>query len=270
MRLRTAGSAPVNKRRLIAKKQREHFLAKLSSACVLLLGTTAMDFAWAAKTAPASHHSGRAASTRQGNPVTSRSALPPVTSRSVPVTPHSAPAPLTPRFEHGEKSDSGPIDTRITVLNRPHSPPFAKTQDWKKSNIARPLGTPRDSHQVWKRAGEERVAKNAIGMPVHQPNANRNAPVVRSAIGLPIHQPNASRNAPVVRTAIGLPVRQPNASPNALGAVKKPINTQLTASINRSMINGTGIGRPGSGAVAVGGAKGAGVINGTSFRPRHP
>ena len=76
MRLRTAGSAPVNKRRLIAKKQREHFLAKLSSACVLLLGTTAMDFAWAAKTAPASHHSGRAASTRQGNPVTSRSALP--------------------------------------------------------------------------------------------------------------------------------------------------------------------------------------------------
>jgi hypothetical protein len=57
-----------------------------------------------------------------------------------------------------------------------------------------------------------------------------------------------------------------------LGAVKKPINTQLTASINRSAINGTGMGRPGSGGVVIGGAKRhvAGVINGTSFRPRHP
>jgi hypothetical protein len=55
-----------------------------------------------------------------------------------------------------------------------------------------------------------------------------------------------------------------------LGAAKKPINTQLTASINRSMINGTGIGRPGLG--TLGGAKRnvAGIINGTSFRPRHP
>jgi hypothetical protein len=142
----------------------------------------------------------------------------------------------------------------------------------KKPNIARSLGTPRDNHQVWKRSGEERVVRNAIGLPVHQPNASRNAPVVKNAVGLPGHQPNASRNARVVRNAIGLPVRQPNASPNALGAAKKPINTQLTASINRSMINGTGMGRPGSGTVAIGGPKRkvAGVIDGTSFRPRHP
>ncbi len=108
--------------------------------------------------------------------------------------------------------------------------------------------------------------RNAIGLPVHQPNASRNAPVVRNAIGLPVRQPNASRNAPVVKNAIGLPVRQPNA------AAKKPINTQFTASINRSMINATGMGRPGSGTVAIGGAKRkvAGVIDGTSFRPRHP
>jgi hypothetical protein len=95
---------------------------------------------------------------------------------------------------------------------------------------------------------------------------------VKSAIGVPVNQPNVGSNAPVVKSAIGLPVRQPNASPNALGAVKKPINTQLTAPINRSMINGTGIGRPGSSTVAIGGPKRnvAGVINGTSFRPRHP
>ena len=227
-------------------KQRECFLAKLSTVCVLLLGTTATNFAWAAKTAPASHHSGRAASTSHGNPVTSRSA--PVASHSAPAPGHatSAPAPVTSRSEHGEvgaaaKSDWGPIDTRITVVNGPHSRPSAKTPDWKKSNIARPLGTPRDNHQVWKRSGEQRVVKNAIGSPVHQPSV------------------------------VGLPVRQANASPSALGAAKKPINTQLPAPINRSMINGTGMGRSGSGTVAIGGPKRqvAGVIDGTSFRPKH-
>ena len=156
-------------------KQRERILARLPAVCVLLLGTTATNFALAAKTAPASHHSGRAASTSHGNPVTSR---------SVPGTSHSAPAPVTSRSEHGEvgaaaKSDWGPIDTRITVVNGPHSRPSAKTPDWKKSNIARPLGTPRANYQVWKRSGEERVVKNAIGLPVHQPNASRNAPVVK-------------------------------------------------------------------------------------------
>jgi len=213
-------------------KQRERILARLPAVCVLLLGTTATNFALAAKTAPASHHSGRAASTSHGNPVTSR---------SVPGTSHSAPAPVTSRSEHGEvgaaaKSDWGPIDTRITVVNGPHSRPSAKTPDWKKSNIARPLGS-----QVWKRSGEERVVKNAIGSPVHQPSV------------------------------VGLPVRQANASPSALGAAKKPINTQLPAPINRSMINGTGMGRSGSGTVAIGGPKRqvAGVIDGTSFRPKH-
>jgi hypothetical protein len=95
--------------------------------------------------------------------------------------------------------------------------------------------------QVWKRSGEERVVKNAIGVPVHQPSV------------------------------VGLSVRQANASPSALGAAKKPINTQLPAPINRSMINGTGMGRSGSGTVAIGGPKRqvAGVIDGTSFRPKH-
>jgi hypothetical protein len=174
-----------------------------------------------------------------------------------PVTSRSTPAPVTSRSEHDKvggaaKSEWGPIDTRITVLNGPHSRPSAKTHDWKKSNIARPLGTPRDNHQFRERSGEERV--------------------VRNAIGLPVRQANTSRNAPVVRNAIGLPVRQQNASPNALGAIKKPMNTQLVTSTDRSMINGTGMGRPGWGTVAIGGPKRkvAGVIDGTSFRPRHP
>jgi hypothetical protein len=112
-----------NRRRLTVMKQRERFLAKLSAACVLLLGTTGMNFAWAAKTAPASHHSDRG-STRHGNapaPATSHSAPAPVTLHSAPapVTSHAAPAPVT-RSEHGEvggaaKSEWGPIDTRITV-----------------------------------------------------------------------------------------------------------------------------------------------------------
>jgi hypothetical protein len=271
MAMRTSDSH--NRRGLTVMKQRDPFLAKLFAVCVLLLGMTVMNFAWAAKTAPASHHNNRAASTRQGKapaPVTSHSA-------PAPVTPRSASAPVTPRSEHGgvgsaAKSEWGPIDTRITVVNGPHSRPSANAHDLKKPNIARPMGTPRDNHQVRKSLGEERVVKNAIGLPIRQPNATRNAPVARNAIGLPIHQPNASRNAPVARTAIGLPIRQPNASPNALGAAKKPINTQLTASINRSMINGTSMGRPGWGTMAIGGPKRkvAGVIDGTSFRPRHP
>lgn len=41
---------------------------------------------------------------------------------------------------------------------------------------------------------------------------------------------------------------------------------------NHSIINGTGMGRPGLRIGAIGGAtkNGAGVINGTDFRPRHP
>jgi hypothetical protein len=92
-------------------KQRERILARLPAVCVLLLGTTATNFALAAKTALASHHSDRAASTSHGNPVTSRSAPAPLTSRSAPVASHSAPAlghatsapaPVTSRSEHGE------------------------------------------------------------------------------------------------------------------------------------------------------------------------
>jgi hypothetical protein len=238
-------------------KQRERIPAKLSAVCVLLLGTTVMNFAWAAKTAPASHHGDRA-STRHGN-------------AQAPVGSRSAPAPVTSRSEHDKiggapKSEWGPIDTRITVLNGLHSRPSAKTHDWKKSNIARPLGTARANHPAWKRSGEDRVVKNAIGLPVGQPDTSRNAPVVKNPIGLPVHQPNTSRNALLVKNAIGVPVQQSYAT------AKKPINTQLTASINRSVINGTGMGRPGSGSVAIGGAKRkvAGVIDGTSFRPRHP
>jgi hypothetical protein len=239
-------------------KPRQCFIAKLSAVCVLFLGTTATNFALAAKTAPVSHHGDRA-STKHG-------------SAPAPVTPRSA--PVTPRAEHSKpgevgsatKSEWGPIDTRITVLNGLHSRSSAKTHDWKKSNIARPPGPRRANYQAWKRSDEDRIVKNAIGLPVRQPNVSPNAPVVKNAIGLPVRQPNASRTALIVKNAIGLPVRQPNAT------AKKPINTQLTASINRSVINGTGMGRPGSGSVAIGGAKRkvAGVIDGTNFRPRRP
>jgi len=241
-------------------KQRQCFIAKLSAVCVLLLGATATNFVLAAKTAPVSHHSDRA-STKHGDAPAS-------------VTPRSVSAPVTPRSEHSKhgevgsvaKSEWGPIDTRITVLNGLHSRPSAKPQDWRKSNIARPLGTPSANHRAWKRSGADRVVKNAIGLPVRQPNVSPDAPVVKNAIGLPVRQPNASRTALIVKNAIGLPVRQPNAT------AKKPINTQLTALINRSVINGTGMGRPGSGSVAIGGAKRkvAGVIDGTNFRPRRP
>jgi hypothetical protein len=61
MAMGTSDSRPLN-----VMKQRERFLAKLSAVCVLLLGTTVMNFAWAAKTAPASHHGDRA-STGHGN-----------------------------------------------------------------------------------------------------------------------------------------------------------------------------------------------------------
>jgi len=217
-------------------KQRQRFLAKLSAVCVLLLGTTATNFAVAAETAPASDNGDRA-STERGE-------------GKGPVT-HNDGQDL----QHGAKSlrtEWGPIDTRITVINGPHSRPSAKTHAWKKSDIARPLGTPRDNHQVWKRSGNERVVRNAIGLRVRQPSGNSETASRTLTQGekrtLGVNQPLIPRRAGVV----------------------KPIPPPLTASINRSMINGTGMGRPGSG--AVGGAKRhvAGVINGTSFRPRHP
>src|SRR6516165_3858203 len=111
-------------------KQRERFLAKLSAVCVLLLGTTATNFAVAAKTAPASHHSDRASS-RHGDAPAPASAPAASHSAPAPVTSRSAPAPVAPRSEYGEvkgaaKSEWGPIDTHITDLNGLRSRPSAK------------------------------------------------------------------------------------------------------------------------------------------------
>jgi hypothetical protein len=213
--------------------KRERFLAKLSAAGVLLLSTTVMNFAWGAETAPASHHSGRA-STRHGDA--------------------SAPGPVTPRSDHGEVG--GPIDTRITVLNGPHSRPSAKTHDSKKFKISRPSGNPRGNREVRKHLGNEHVVRNAIGLPV------RNGLEIKAAIGEAGKTLNGGQNRVMRPTQTLVPLR---------AGVVKPIHGPVTASMNRSMINGTGMVRHGSGTMAIGGANRnvAGGINGTGFRPRH-
>ena len=62
-----------------------------------------------------------------------------------------------------------------------------------------------------------------------------------------------------------------HSNPVQTGYHEPAAHSGIVASIGGSAINGTGMNRPGSGTGAIGGpAKIAGVINGTTFRPRHP
>jgi hypothetical protein len=170
---------------------------------------------------------------------------------------------------------ANPIDTRIIVQGPPKSESAIKAQDRDKAKIAVPPGNLRDHPGTSSPGIKDGVLRNAIGVLIPPREAAKGpdaggrglAPAAvdgtaRSTAGAALKnltsvgRPNTARQisspAPTVSTKASAP----------------PVNTEM----NHSVLNGTGIGHPGSGTAMIGGAAkyATGIINGTSFRPKHP
>ena len=112
--------------------------------------------------------------------------------------------------------------------------------------------------------------RNAIGQPIPTRQASRGldarifTPAAVEGSEKSITAVPASVSGPDLHRQISIPVTAIRTGTN-----DPPVNT---AAINHSIINGTGMGRPGLGIGVIGGpAKSVGgVISGTSFRPKHP
>jgi hypothetical protein len=170
---------------------------------------------------------------------------------------------------------ANPIDTRITVPGPSKSESAIKARDWNKAKIAVPSGNFRD--RTSSPGMKDGVVRNAIGV-LMPPRAATKEPdadgrgftpaavdgTARSIAGAALKN-LASVGRPDTGRQISSPA--PTVSTKA-NANAPPVNTEL----NHSVLTGTGIGHPGSGTGMIGGAGkyAAGVISGTSFRPKHP
>ena len=117
------------------------------------------------------------------------------------------------------------------------------------------------------------VVRNAIGQPVHPTSNNIKATEVkaseRTAIDGALKNTSSSGNGGT--EAVGIDAHRQGFVPLRAGWAA-PRDPRVNTAMNHSIISGRDMVRPGLGASAIGGpAKNvAGVINGSSFRPRHP
>jgi hypothetical protein len=155
------------------------------------------------------------------------------------------------------------VPTRSTLESSPKSKNATKAPDWKKAKIVGPdFG---DLHALAP-GTQDGLARNAIGVLMPPGARNRGfAPAgvdgtAGSAVGTTAKNP-----ASVGRPDIGRQISGP------AFAVSPKANVPPVNAMNHSVLNGTSIGHPGSGTGVIGGvAKNvAGVINGSSFRPKH-
>ena len=187
----------------------------------------------------------------------------------------------------------GPIDTRIAEQPRLRFKKDAKTNDWKKVIMGRPSNM---AHPLKNFAGRQLpsgpgaaggMTRNAVGMPTLDRASAQSAKGLNAADGT-----KKAVGATAMNAVGGAATNAVNGSTtNAIG-VAVPIHSSATgtngqrgigpvasngtmppnAVINNTGmgIKGTAMGRPGSGTGAIGGAAKnvAGVINGTSFRPK--
>jgi hypothetical protein len=170
--------------------------------------------------------------------------------------------------QHNGTTDN-PIDTRITVQSPANSKDATKAMDWKKAKLG---GTSNDFRRRSSAPDMKNgVARNAIGV-VTTP---RKATKGQDAIDPTVLQGTASSAAgaaaknlvSVGRTAT---VRQTSsASPNLGLKVNDPT---VKSAMNHSLLDGTDFGHPGSSTGIIGGApkNTTGMIDGTSFRSKHP
>ena len=273
---------------------RPSLLARLLAAHLALLGAAAMNATWAEDAATGSTPNGTTDSGSAGDAATKGSdkaagdehAGDKVDSSSGNAGNHHAGSKDATKggeemdvkgLPHGEDhtgikqnlTGSNPIDTRITVFGRPRS---GHALNAKKTKIARPLGIT-ERRRTLIHTNKIYVVRNAIGQRVHQANpdgkgADKKTFEATSVEGSPKGVGAVDHGG---GGAVGSELRHQGFVPLPArdGRLHEP---PLNAALNHSIINGTGMGRPAVRIGAVGGAtkNGAGTINGTDFRPRHP
>lgn len=184
----------------------------------------------------------------------------------------------------GGDAAGGPIDTRIAAQSGQHSKKASRTLAQKPILIGRAAkDAGMQGHSRHLSAQEAGVVINAIGARVQNRVSAAGARTngfqegAKNAIGSNVANLAGSISANAadlaVTNAIGIAVR---VRPSIPGPVIAEHGAGATAFAGGSMpkgaINGTGMSRIGLGVGVIGGpAKNvAGVLNGTSFRPRHP
>ena len=167
---------------------------------------------------------------------------------------------------------ANPIDTSITVQSPSKSESAVQSRDWNKAKIAVPSGNFSEHRSTSSSSTKDRVTRNAIGvlMPPREaakgPDAGGRGFAPPSVDGTARSTAGALRNLPSVgRPDTGRQISSP-APTVSIKANAPPAHTEM----NHSVLNGTGIGHPGSGTGRIGGAAkyATGGINGTSFK--HP
>jgi hypothetical protein len=277
---------------------RQSLLARFLAVHLVLLGAGAINAAWAEDAAPVSTPNGTTASGPAGDAAAKGSekaagdehAGDKIGGSSGSAGEHHAGSKDAAKggeetdsrgVPHGEDHtglkhngfESNPIDTRITVFGRPRSGHALNARDRKRTKIARPSGIA-DHHRALIHTNKDHVVRNAIGQRIHQTKADGKGTDNKSLATTSVEGPPKSAGAVEnggVGTAGGPDPRHQGFVPlqardGRLHAL--PLNTTL----NHSIINGTGMGRPGLRTSAIGGATKnvAGGLNGTDFRPRHP
>jgi hypothetical protein len=219
---------------------------------ILAIGALSTQFA------AAGHHGHRvgAAAGHSGTDVVTKSA------KTGPATDTTTPAPGT----GGKTGDAAvdDIDTSITVHQGREPPKGGKGRPVKKAKTTTPPGVAvkhepvHNLHQVSPVGSDGGLHRNAVGAVIvqHEKAAAPPADAGPRRIGTMLHQPEK-------KTVLGnVPIKHSN--PGTAAALK-------VVSLNGLSISGTGMTRPGFGAVALGGPAKAGAngLSGNSFRPRH-
>jgi hypothetical protein len=171
-------------------------------------------------------------------------------------------------------TSANPIDTSITVQGPSKSESAIKAHDWNKAKIAVPSGNFSEQRRTSSPGMKDGGTRNAIGvlMPPREaakgPDAGgRFAPAAVDGTARSTGGAALKNLGSVGRPDTGRQISSP-APTVSTKANAPPVNTEM----NHSVLNGTGIGHPGSGTGMIGGAAkyATGGINGTSFRPKHP
>jgi hypothetical protein len=170
-------------------------------------------------------------------------------------------------------AEADPIDTSITTQRPSHFRRELKAHESKKSTITHPSGISGDHRRTLMRGTKVGVVRNAIGQPVHQTSIDIRGAEVKASERTHVDGTlkDASPAGNGGTEAGGTDPHRQGFVPLRAGWAA-PRDPRLNTAMNHSIISGRDIVHPGAGSGALGGpAKNlAGVINGTSFRPRHP
>jgi len=169
-------------------------------------------------------------------------------------------------------AEANPIDISITTQRPSHFRRGLKAHDSKRSTIARKSGNSGDRRTLI-RGTKVGVVRNAIGQHVHHTSIDAKGAEVKASERIAVDGAlkNASPAGNGGTEAGGIDSHGQGFVPLRAGWAA-PRDPRLNTAMNHSIISGRDMVRPGLGAGVIGGpAKSlAGVINGTSFRPRHP